>query len=121
MQGLGDRTQQRLLGQIRNDGIVDLKQDAVLLFTFSQRLFRLFPLSDIDKRDHGAQGLTFANDDVRPKLYGKARAILSPVNLIVPVDVLVFLETNIDGAFFNWIWSAVFSGMVFQRVHVFSD
>jgi hypothetical protein len=42
MQGLGDRTQEGLLGQIRNDGIVDLKQDAVFLFTFSQRLFRLF-------------------------------------------------------------------------------
>jgi hypothetical protein len=56
-----------------------------------------------------------------PKFHRKARAILSPINLIVPVDVLVFLEANIDGAFFNWIWGAVFSGMVLQRMHVFPE
>src|ERR1700677_4349360 len=111
MQCLGDRSQQALLAQIRNDGIVDLKQDAILLFTFAQRLFRTFPLRDVDKRDHGAKGLTTANDNVRPKLYRKARAVFSPINLIVPVDVRVVLETNIDRTFFNWIGRAVFSGM----------
>src|SRR5208282_1271621 len=101
MQGLGNRMQKGLLGQICDDGIVDLKQGAVLLFTFTQCRFRLFPLRDIDKGDYGTEGLTFANDNVRPKLHGEASAILSPINLIVPVDVLVFLETYIDGTFFN--------------------
>ena len=121
MQGLGNGTQEGLLGQIRYDGIVDLKQAAVPLFTFAERCLRWFPLRDVNERYHRAQGSTFPNDRMRPILYGKARAILSPINLIVPVDVLVFLEANIDGTFFNWIWGAVFSGMVLQGMHVFPD
>jgi len=53
MQGLRNGTQEGLLCQIRDDGIIDLKQAAVLLFTFTERRFRLFPLRDIDKSDHG--------------------------------------------------------------------
>src|ERR1700678_8118 len=52
MQSLGNRVQEGLLGQVRNDGIVDLKQDAVLLFTFTQRRFRLFPLRDVLGKRH---------------------------------------------------------------------
>jgi hypothetical protein len=48
MQSLGNRVQEVLLGQVRNDGIVDLKQAAVLLFTFAERRLRLFPLRDIN-------------------------------------------------------------------------
>ena len=54
MQGLGNGAQEGLLGQIRDDGIVDLKQAAVPLFALTERRFRLFPLRDIDERDHRA-------------------------------------------------------------------
>jgi hypothetical protein len=121
MQGLGNGTQEGLLCQVRDDGIVDLRQGAVLFFTLTEGCLRLFPLRDIDKRVDGAQGSTFANDNVGPKFDRKARAILSPINLIVSVNIFVFLEANIDGTFFNWIWGAVFSVMVFKRVHVFPD
>jgi hypothetical protein len=56
---------------------------------------------------------------MRPVLYGKARAVPSPINLIVSVDTLTFLKAYVDGAFFERIGGAVFSGMVFQRMHVF--
>jgi hypothetical protein len=58
---------------------------------------------------------------MRPILYGKARAIPSPINLIVPMDTLAFLKAYINGAFFKWIWGTVFSGMVLQCMHVFPD
>jgi hypothetical protein len=58
---------------------------------------------------------------MRPILYGKARAIPFPINLIVAVDALAFLKAYINGAFFNGIWGAVFSGMVLQRMHVFPE
>jgi hypothetical protein len=58
---------------------------------------------------------------MRPILCGKARAIPSPKNLIVSVDALAFLKAHINRAFFKWIWGAVFSGMVLQRMHVFPD
>jgi hypothetical protein len=58
---------------------------------------------------------------MRPILYGKARAIPSPINLIVSVDALVFLKAYVNGAFFEWIWGAVFSGMMLQRMHVFPE
>ncbi len=121
MQSLGNRVQEGLLGQVRNDGIVDLKQAPVPLFAFAERRLRLFPLRDVDERYHRAQGSTFPNDRMRPILCGKARAIPSPKNLIVSVDALAFLKAHINRAFFKWIWGAVFSGMVLQRMHVFPD
>jgi hypothetical protein len=58
---------------------------------------------------------------MRPILYGKARAIPSPKNLIVSVDALAFLKAYINWAFFNWIWAAILSGMVLHRMHVLPD
>jgi hypothetical protein len=56
---------------------------------------------------------------MRPILYGKARSVLSPIDLIVSVDVLTLLKAYINGAFFDRIWSAVFSCVVLQRMQVF--
>src|ERR1700735_4205411 len=103
LQCFGNGVQEGLLSQVCDDGVVYLKQKAVLLFTHAECRFRLFPFRNIDKGNHRAQGLTVANDIMGPKLHGKARAVLSPINLVVPVDVLVFLEANIDGTFFNRI------------------
>jgi hypothetical protein len=100
MQGLGNRVEEGLLGQVCNDGVVDLKQAAVLLFSLTEYLFCLFPLRNIDEGDHCAQGSVFHNDKVRPILYGKARSVLSPIDLIVSVDILTRLKAYINGAFF---------------------
>ena len=53
MQGLGNRVQEGLLGQVRNYGIVDLKQAAVLLFTLTERRFRLHSHRAVFRKRHG--------------------------------------------------------------------
>src|SRR5580658_1426873 len=50
MQGLGNGMQECLLGQVRNDGVVDLKQDAAPLLTFAERRLRLYSVLDVVKR-----------------------------------------------------------------------
>jgi hypothetical protein len=92
MQGLGNRVEESLLCQVRNDGVVDLKQAAVLLLSLTEYLFCLFPLRNIDEGDHCAQGSVAHNNKMRPILYGKARAVPSPIDLIVSVDVLTLLK-----------------------------
>lgn len=77
--------------------------------------------SYINEGYHRAQGSAFPNHDMRSKLHGKARAIPSPINLIVPVDVLAFLKTDINRALLNRIGGAVFSRMVLQRMHVLAE
>ena len=42
-----------------------------------------------------------------PKLYRKAGAVLSPINLIVSMDALSFLKTDVNGALLDWVRRAV--------------
>src|SRR5579862_4217775 len=42
--------QERLLGQIGDDGVVDPKQDAILLFTSSESRLHLYSVLDVVKR-----------------------------------------------------------------------
>ena len=94
------------------------KQAAFLLLALPQRLFRLFPLRDIDEGDDGAEGSTLPKYRMGPKLHGKARAVLSPINLIVSMNALAVLKTYVNGALLDRIRRAVFPGVVFQRMHV---
>ena len=121
VQCLGNRVQQGFLGQVRNNRIVDLEQAPVLLFTSAQRLFRLLALRDVDEGDHRTYGSPLLDDGVRPILHRKARAILSPIHLIISVHALAFLEAQIDRALFNGIGRAVFVGMMFQRMKIPSE
>ena len=89
-----------------------------MLFTSAQRLFCLFALGDVDESDYRPYGFPLLDDRVRPILHGKARAIFSPVHLIIAVHALVFLEPQIDGAFFDGIGRAVFAGVMLQRMKI---
>jgi hypothetical protein len=88
MQCLGNRAQQGLLAEVRNNGIIDLKQAAVSLFTLVEYLFGPLPSGNIDKGDDRTFRLTLSYDKIRPILNGKARAILSPEDLIVSLWTL---------------------------------
>src|ERR1700721_871758 len=118
VQCLGNRAQEGLLGEVRNNGIVYLKQAAVPLFTLAEYLFGPFPPRNVDEGDDCASCLTLLYDKIRPILYGKAGAVFSPEDLIVSVDPLTFLKAHINRTFFEGIGRAVFTGMVLQRVHV---
>src|SRR5580698_6335134 len=65
LQCFGNGMQECLLGQIRDDGIVDLKQKAVLLFSFTQRRLRLFPLRDVLGKRHQKSRHTFGTRNQR--------------------------------------------------------
>jgi len=82
--------QQGFLGKVRNNRIVDLEQASVLLFTSTERFFRLLPLRDVDESNDRAYSSPLMDDGVRPILNRKARAISSPIRLVVSVDALAF-------------------------------
>jgi hypothetical protein len=50
MQGLGNGMKECLLGQIRDDDIVNLKQDSIPLFTLAERHLHLYSVIDIVER-----------------------------------------------------------------------
>src|ERR1700733_13862902 len=53
-----------------------------------------------------------------PKLHRKARTILSPINLVVAMNALTFLKTDINGALLDRIGLAVCPSVVVQRMHI---
>jgi hypothetical protein len=121
VQCLRNGVQQRFLSQVGDDCVIDLKQGPILLFTSSQRLFGPLALSDFDEGDHRAYGAPLLNDGMGPVLYGKTRTILPPIHLVIAVNALVVLESQIDGAFFNGIGSAIFAGMMLDRMKIFPE
>ena len=118
MHRFGNGTEQCFLGEVRNDGVVDIEEAAFQLLTLPQRLFRLFPLRDIDEGDDGADGSTLPKYRMGPKLHRKAGAVLSPINLVVSMNALAVLKTYINGALLDRIGPAVWPRVVFQRMHV---
>src|SRR5713101_8403330 len=98
-----------------------LKHGPPPLFALPQRLFRLFPLRDVDEGYDCTEGSTVPNYQMGPKLYRKAGAVLSPINLIVSMDALAFLKTDVNGALLDRIRPAVCPSVVLQRMHVFPE
>src|SRR5207249_10424647 len=99
--------------------VVDLQESAPPLLALPQRLFRLFPLRDVDEGYDGTEGSTVSKYRMGPKLYRKAGAVLSPINLIVSMDALSFLKTYVNGTLLDWIRRAVHTSVCVQRNSVF--
>src|SRR5580693_8143494 len=112
---------QRIFSEIRDDGVVNIEKAPFSLFALSQRLFRLLPLRDIHEGDDGAECFTLPKYRMRPKLHRKTGAVLSPIDLIVSMNILAALKTYINGALLDRIRSAVRPGVMFQRVHVLPE
>src|SRR6516162_5481308 len=69
-QGLGNRLQQRLLRQVGNNGVVDLKENAIALLALLERGFRPFSFRDVFRE---------AQDDLRHTLgAGNKRNVGAP-------------------------------------------
>ena len=94
---------------------------ALKLLALPQRLFRLFPLRDVDEGYDRTEESTVPNHRMGPKLYRKAGAVLSPINLIVSMDALSFLKTDVNGTLVDWVRRAVRPSVVLQRMHVFPE
>src|SRR5262245_57395622 len=91
------------------------------LLALTQRLFLLFPLSDVDEGYDSTDDCTVAKHRMGPNFDRKAAAVLFPINFVISMDVLSFLKTYVNRTFVDGIRRAVGPGMVRQRMHIFPD
>jgi hypothetical protein len=108
-----------LLCQVVDDGVVNFEESAFPLLAFSQNLFRLSPLTDIEKSHDCADGFTFTHKWVGPILHWKAAAIFFPKNITINMDTSVFMEAYINRTLLNGKWTTVLSSVVFERIYSF--
>src|SRR5207253_9221330 len=117
----GGSVEEGILRWLCDAGVVVLMDSPPPLLALPQRLFRLFSLRDVDEGYDGTEGSTVSKYRMGPKLYRKAGAVLSPINLIVSMNALTFLKTLVNGALFDRIRRTVCTRVVLERMHVLPE
>src|SRR5580658_258336 len=111
-------TEQCFLGEVCDDGVVDIEEASLQVLALPQRLFRLFPLRDVDEGNDGSDGSTLPNYGMGPKLHGETGTILSPIDLVISMNALAVLKTYINRAFLDRIRLAIRPSVMVQRMHI---